>query len=246
VLAAWVVNSTTGRLADRLLTDTVKSHGVEVDLPRDVVQSAERLRVRLGMYESAELRLLEKHLPSNIDIVELGSSSGISASHIARRLSAGHRLICVEPDPSLLRVCRANVERHASHLSWDVVWGAIDGDARSHETRFVVGHSSVTGRLATSHEAAIKVPRLSLSQLLSTHGIGRFGLVMDIEGAEASLLWNDNDALVSCSFVMTELHGWRCAQRLGSTEELRDRFWELGFRERDRDGNAYVYVRPAS
>ncbi len=56
-----------------------------------------------GFYESAEGRLIERHLSDQYDVVELGASIGVISSHIAAKLGRGRKLIAVEPNPNFCR-----------------------------------------------------------------------------------------------------------------------------------------------
>ena len=67
-----------------------------------------------GFYESAELRLIRKHLPATLDVVELGGSLGVVAAHIGQRLEPGRQLISVEANPALIEALRTNITRSAS------------------------------------------------------------------------------------------------------------------------------------
>jgi FkbM family methyltransferase len=246
VLARLLANNATARVTGPALRRRpVRSGSLHLDLSSPAVPPVVRLRVRLGLYEAAELRLVTRHLPARTDVVELGSSIGIVAAHVAQRLEPGRRLLCVEPDPILADVCELNLSVHAQHLDWRVLRAAVDYKELNGPTALFAARSDpVSGRLARPGESATEVPRLTLEDVVDGAGMDRFTLVMDIEGAEADVLAHGVRSLRRCDLVLTELHPSQEASPSRSVEELKEQLVGLGFFEVERDGGAYCYRRP--
>src|SRR4051812_45383584 len=59
---------------------------VRVNVPRSVVSDATRASLFWGFHEAQEVRYVERFLPDDLDVVELGASLGVVTSHIARKL----------------------------------------------------------------------------------------------------------------------------------------------------------------
>ena len=78
------------------------------------------------------------------------------------------------------------------------------------------------------------VPALSLSELLSTQKIdGPYTLITDIEGAEASIFFEDSQALDNCDRIIAELDN----TPMYSADEQLIKLNSLGFKISERYGN---------
>jgi FkbM family methyltransferase len=197
------------------------------------------------MYESAEQRFVARHLRSDLDVVELGSSLGVVTSQIARRLRPGSRLLAVEANEALLPTIRSNVARNAPRASVEVVHGAIDYSGAA-EVELLPGAYSFSGRVGgeASGARAQLVPTTTLTKLLRDRDFGDYVLVSDIEGAEAGIIAGEQDALARCRQLLCELHDTRLAGRSYSAAELSELLClRHGFRLRDRYGNVCVFER---
>ena len=69
-----------------------------------------------GMYEGAETRMIRDHLRDSVTVVELGSSLGITASHVAAVMAPGGHLVCVEANPRLVPGLRERISPLATAL----------------------------------------------------------------------------------------------------------------------------------
>jgi FkbM family methyltransferase len=198
-----------------------------------------------GVYESAELRFVERHLRRDLDVVELGSSIGAVSSAIAQRQDPERRLLCVEANPDLVPVLRRNVARNAPGHRVEVVHAAVAYGRES--VPFASGPTSVSGRVASGDAADTReVPARSLSRLLAEHAIGDFALVSDVEGAEAAVIEHDARALAACRQIVIELHETRHDGRRLTPDDLCRALVEVhGFRLRHRRGPVCVLDREA-
>lgn len=162
-----------------------------------------------GIYEYSERFLIRRHLPSNLDVVELGASIGIVSREILRKLDASRRLIAVEALPALAKLARHNISAAYPGRDCQLVEAAIAyGTDR---VSFDSGAEHISGRIANDPglkgEASTTVKAQSLSWILDHFSVGEFSLVMDIEGAEYALVANDSGSLKRCRCLIAELHG---------------------------------------
>ena len=95
-LSVWVTNL----VARVLCNGQIANRGRVIDTNDFAVSAWVRTLVFWGIYETAELRLIERHLPRDIDVIELGGSIGVIAAQIAGHLIPGTRLISVEANPT--------------------------------------------------------------------------------------------------------------------------------------------------
>jgi FkbM family methyltransferase len=240
---ARAITSTPVSAALSPFADRIPCGECTFDTRVDTLAPRTRAQMLWGLYESAERRLVAAHLRQGLDVVELGASLGVVSSHLARRLDPGRKLVCVEASPRLVGAITTNVRRNAPGARVEVVGAAIAyGTER---VRIQLGEDTTTGRLAGSSEAAgIEVPAITLSRLLEAHDVGAYVLVMDIEGAEVSILREDPGALARCRQIIAELHGTSYGGRTVSQEDLAREIEALGFRRTRQDGFVYLFDRP--
>lgn len=174
---------------------------------RKLISGKQIASIFWGFYESAERRLIEKHLPANLDVIELGSSLGIVTSHIGSRLLPGRKLIGVEANPKLISLLNANVKKHlVNGVYFFVSNQAID--YQKSEVELSITNNNTETRVITDSQipTGVVVRTTRVDSLMKDHHIQDYVLVCDIEGAEIGVLLNDSDALKSCSHLFIELH----------------------------------------
>ena len=131
-----------------MLHDRITSAGCDVDTSHAAISPSIKASLFWGLYESAEIRLVQRYLRPDLDVVELGSSLGVVACHIRRILSPDRRLVCVEADSSLLPILTSTLQRNACAGNLTIVAGAIDYRARGSAGALRPGSTSIEGRLA--------------------------------------------------------------------------------------------------
>jgi FkbM family methyltransferase len=184
---------------------SLRFRGWRIDTRSPAVTPRTVATIFWGVYESAELRLVERHLRRDLDVIECGSSLGGVSSAIARRLEPGRRMVCVEANPALVPLLERNVKANAPDTQVTVVNRAIDYERA--EVTFFQGDTSTGGRTSsTTGNPGVSIPATRLGDLLAEHGIGDYVLVSDIEGAEIGFITHDVAALAGCRQILLELH----------------------------------------
>lgn len=168
-----------------------------------------RSGIVFGAYEYSERFLIKKWLPSNLDVVELGSSIGIVSRDILTHITYPHRLISVEALEPLARLAEMNVARLHPRTRWHILPRAVAYN--SQEVLFNAARNHVAGRIVSSgsdgcsHATAVRA--VTLANLIDQFALGDYSLVMDIEGAEHAVLTHDKSAIDRCQCLISELHG---------------------------------------
>lgn len=184
---------------------SLRFRGWRIDTRSPAVTPRTVATIFWGVYESAELRLVDRRLRRDLDVVECGSSLGGVSSAIAQRLEPGRRMLCVEANPALVPLLESNVKSNAPGTPVTVVNRAIDYE--HDEVTFFEGDSSTGGRTSnTTGNPGITVRAAKLSALLREHDIGDYVLVSDIEGAEVGFITHDVAGLSRCRQILLELH----------------------------------------
>jgi FkbM family methyltransferase len=239
----------TDLVARRFYGGMIPNRGRRIDTNDPSVTPWVRSLVFWDLYESAELRLIQRHMPKDLDVIELGGSIGVVASQIAGCLGAGRRLVSVEANPQIVDLLRRNIEANGPQVRATVVHGAVAyGTPPAEYVEMSFGNSTLAAWVSQSGEqgAVCRVPRVTLGDLASRNEIGRFALVADIEGAEAGIFAREREALSRCPLMIIELHETTFEGRDLTIPDLVAMAGELGFTVKDSHRDVYVLENKAA
>ena len=233
LLASAITNPLIGEAIAMAYRNRIPSHGLTINtqgiIPRNVAM------LYWGLYEKAEIQFIKRYLRSDLDVIELGASIGIVSAHICRKLQ-GRRLICVEPNRSLLETIHANITTNAPGAQFTIVPKALYyGD----NCRFVFDSDNTTSRTGEG-VGAVAVETITLSEVINTYRIKEYTLVSDCEGSEAEFLVKDSHALRNCKHIIIELHDTPDY----SVEEMNRLIKSLGFNLVASHGAVSVFNKP--
>lgn len=202
-----LANEITGVIAARIFDDKIPHRGLVIDTSDSVVTPHIKAALLLRGYESGEYRFVQKYLPIDADVLELGGSLGVISCAIRRRLKLDRKLVIVEADPRLARSLQRNLllndcARNVHIEQVAVAYGAGDTVA------FDLGETSVSGCLSThgSSQASVEVRAVTLSELIDAHELRDFCLVSDIEGVEGRMIAEDMEGLAQARLIIMETH----------------------------------------
>lgn len=226
--------------------------GIVIDTAAKEFTPSIKAAILFRIYESAEIRFIQKYLSGSMRVVELGSGLGITGAHILDVLAPGGKLTCVEANPSLTDVLARTMlaaQRRTGH-EVAIVNGIISTVADRKDARaapLAIGSSTLASRspdtmVVDQSKATTMVPTVSLSSLVS--GLDEYSLVVDIEGAEASLLAEEKAALSRATRMVIELHPTRYHSREISVADMATSLLDdHGFRLLDRRGPVFALAR---
>lgn len=221
-LGRMMTHPLVGHALGSWFSDSIPSRGLRIDTRSDVT-SAVKAMLFWGLYESAEIRFVQRFLRPGIDVVELGSSLGVVSCHIARKIAQEARLLCVEANPRLGGIIVNNLAVNAPSVKAKVINAAIDySSAESGTVRLNVGNTNLTSSVASGQNGCetLAIESTTLSRLLCEQGVEEYSLVADIEGAEIGILLHDRGALRRCRQIIAELHVSSSDGRTYSVEDL--------------------------
>lgn len=248
--AAWAgCQPWVGDIFARLLNNRIPHRGCTIDTSSKAVSASVKARLLWGLYESAETRFVKQYLRDDLDVIELGSSLGVVASHIAKKLRADGRLICVEANDRLLESIARNVKANTTGAKLTLVHAAAYyGDEDAQVIGFHRDADSTASAIASPGGQALDlVPALTLEALLGRFGVEDYALVCDIEGAEAGLIAREAAGLARCQQIIIELHDAVWNGLAVTVEEMCGKLRDThGFILRDRYGPVCVFERPSS
>lgn len=208
------------RYRNAMRTERVDVEGVTLLATSPLISDKIRRRIYQGAYERWELELVGRRLESSDRVLELGAGLGAVSALCARRIGSD-RVVCVEGNPALEPLIRAN---HAANgVSPRLRIGLV---ARESGEGMLYVDEHVTGSSTTRRDGSwegVPVPALGIADLLTEHRPNF--LIVDVEGQETELF--DTTDLPGVEKICIELHphivgnkaAWRVLERLG----------ELGF-----------------
>jgi hypothetical protein len=195
--------------------------------------------------ERWERVLLARHIPPDMDVVELGASVGGLAETAVRRMVRGARYVGVEIDDRLLPIANRRIAEAAreSKAAWRVLCGAVGVWPHERVGVYRPGPSEGGGAMQGN-----EAPGLRLTDVLEQGDIaGDYALVCDIEGSECGVWAHDTDALQRCRIIVAELHDcsaptYANPDAMPITRQLA-RLADVGFRVLDKGvGRSTVYA----
>jgi FkbM family methyltransferase len=157
-------------------------------------------KLLFGLYEYPERLLIKKHLPSDLDCIELGSSIGYISNHIARKLEKQCQITLVEALPQNMELLLLNTTMMRQYKKVRLICKAISYSGETVD--FHIAESHLGGGIEATGKI-VNLPATKLGDLLNQNS--RFSLVMDIEGAEHELA--EAADLSYCDCIIAEIHG---------------------------------------
>jgi FkbM family methyltransferase len=198
------------RIAGPFTRRHVRHYGLTIETGHPAFSARTRAELLWQVYEGAETRFVKRYLHGATTVLELGSGLGVASSHIASVMQRGGRLICVEANPDVLAGLRWTAESQglAERVDLTVLHEAIADEPGS--AAAIVsdeGHLGAHAAQPDQRSSRPRVPTTTLGDLVTRFGLDRYGLVSDIEGAEASfILSGQATGLERCDRAVFELH----------------------------------------
>ena len=224
------------------------SHGIFVDTSNKKINGRVKASIFWGVYESAEMRFINKHLPQNCDVIELGGSIGVISALILKKINKDQQMIVVEADTQLLPSIIDNINLNNNKVNFKILNGVIsyenndeDGNATFFDSEYNTSGSKYSPKDLDIGLKVISLPALTLRSIVKQNNLGEFVLVSDIEGAESELLKYDKDVLSKCGLIFIELHNINVNEEQINITFMVEQIKSLGYEVLDSDGSA-VYV----
>jgi FkbM family methyltransferase len=204
VVGRLVMQPVVGRIAGRVFGDRIPHRKLIVITSSGLVSDQVRASLLLGGYESAEYRFVQRYIPGDASVIELGASMGVMTCHLRRRVAAPHRVISVEADRRLFKLIDANLSANTS-APVELVNKAIDYSGGTH-VDFSFGDDNLGGAVRADGGATMSVESIALRDLVAQLSGDDYSLVSDIEGAEWAMWENDHEFIARARTCVFELH----------------------------------------
>ena len=224
-------------------TERFSPFGIPVRIPASRELELRYNLARGAPYEVPEGRMVQAYLPKGLNVIELGGCFGVISAVIRRSIGPEALHIIVEADPDLARLCLENGSIGARPDRTQVVAAAVDYSGRATVT-FSQGHNANVGHLAKAGEAGLTVPTVTLAKLAQRLPEGAFGLVCDIEGAEAAMFAAETTLLNRIAVIILETHPQAYAEGTAALNRITNQIHTAGFDRVDVEDAVMAFVRP--
>lgn len=235
-----MVNQWSGLILRRLFGPIIQRRGIHINIQSPVVSNTIAATIFWNMYESAELRLMEKYLHPDLPTIELGGSIGILSAFCQKHNK--HLLVTVEANPQLAGLQEEHLKRNGAD-NYRLLNNALGYDAD--RLFFVPGDSNISGYVSSTWQVgAVEIPTVSLEQIIHSFNLSEFQLICDIEGMEHIMLAKDRNALLQCRSFFVEYHQDSPIGSI-SISEFTENVKGLGFELIAQDGHCFYFRKPA-
>jgi len=178
--------------------------------------------VRMNLYETKEVLMVNQFLDPKQTVIEVGSSLGIVSSQICK-VNSGFKIF-VEANPTLMDKLKKNVALNCKDGNYEIKNLAINHLNEplyfSQASDNLIGH--ITDKPSNN---SVQIEGSSLTSIIEKHKIEKYSLVMDIEGAEYDLVRFDKDAFKNCTQILAEFHDLTEV----TYQQIVDLYVELGY-----------------
>jgi FkbM family methyltransferase len=210
----------------------VNCAGLTISVNNPHIATRPKSMFATGDYERPELNVIERLLPRDYPVIELGGSIGVVACFTNRRLEHPEQHIVVEAHPELIPTLLENA--NINNCKYQVVSAALAYDTEL--VTFYSGSTFLAGSIYPTGRRSYSVPATSLSMLLNQFGTKQVCLISDIEGSEIQLVEKELEVLqtrVRWAFFEThpEIVG------IDAVSRMLARLGGAGFIERHREND---------
>ena len=238
-------NAVTGKIISLLFNYNIPNirYGLKKYVtPKNYCNDTVRAMIFFGFYESAEMRLIQKFIPKDLPVIELGSSLGIVSSTVNQHINIDTNYICVEANPFLKDYIKKNILNHnPTKINFSIINAAI---AYNTSGKIEMNISSNNTESSLIKEAKINNPNAIVLDAISLNSLitEPYTLICDIEGAEIDIFKNDAVSLSKCKHLFIELHTTTYENTIYSVVDLQEIIINhLGFNLIKKDGNVFYF-----
>lgn len=197
-----VVNPVVGAWAGAVADGTVTIDGLTYAVDGAPISVFTRGSIVRRRHEQEERSLLERYLPTEMDVVELGAGIGYLTALAADRVEGS--VVGVEANPQLLPILERT--RALNDLDYAIEHAAYAPEADAVDFPLATNYK-FSSRYKRSSKT-VTVPATSLDALTRRHDVEECAVVVDIEGNEVDLVREELSVLAAtCRLLLIEFHG---------------------------------------
>ncbi|HVB62276.1 MAG TPA: FkbM family methyltransferase [Ktedonobacteraceae bacterium] len=191
-----------GKLAERF-GDIARSDGLIIRMDNPLLPVRFKGTILMGWYENDEREMIQKNLPDDEPVIELGASIGVVACIANRRLRSPDQHVVVEASPELIPTLKKN--RDLNSCQFTIIEAAIAYGSDS--IAFFPNGESLAGSIYTGSGQKVEVPAKTLQAIAENANFHHFNLICDIEGSEIEVIDHEIDFIREhVGLILIETH----------------------------------------
>jgi len=214
---------------------------IRLDSHNPYISDKTAAKIFWNLYERAEAELIQKYLPGDKPVVELGASLGVISSLIGTKIRP-NILLCVEPNPQLIPSIQYCLNQ-IPNLNYKIYPNIISYQDAKVGFHIATGDNLI-GRI--NSESDLKIDSISVAELIHANDIQSFDMVFDIEGAEVEILLYEHEVWQVCRMVICELHETIFRNQQFSVQRLKQMIESKGFTCLEQNGNCFAFLNSRS
>ena len=196
-VASIITSKFAGRIIQLISRGKIRFRGITTNTNFPEINDYIKACLFWGLYEKQEAIYIEKYLPTNLPVVELGASIGVISSITSKKVFP-NKVYCIEANPKLIQIIKDNLKtngiENAEVINKAIGYGDLYFSASDDNTVGVVSKESNSGSML--------VEGILLSDIIKEKQLAQFCLVCDIEGSESEFIFKDPSALDHCQFMI--------------------------------------------
>jgi FkbM family methyltransferase len=219
-----------------LTGNRVRIEGMTFSLDSPLIATPLKSTIFFGLHEVDEREMLNRWLPKDLAVVELGAGIGVVSCLTNRKLARPQDHVVLEVNPPLVPLLERN--RKLNDCQFGIINKGLSYDSETVElsvNQNFVGtrRASLTGLQSDGNSATtFIVPATTLKSIIETAGMDQIALICDIEGTELALVEREIDTIRQhVRFILVELHPRVLG--LEATTRIIDTLVSAGFTLRD-------------
>lgn len=210
-------------------------NGVKI-LDVECLNSFIRGKIENGSYEESEYKLIEKHLDSKSNIIELGGGIGYIACFSNRNLDNPANHVVLEANPQLIEI----IEKHKvlNSASFRIDNYAYHNGAEKVSLSLSNEFWKSSTKINEKHKA--KVDTINLEKIVKREDFDDFILIADIEGGEIELHQELDFIKKYCQQMIVETHPSLYEDDQEFNDKILSQLRSNGFELIDKERNVLV------
>lgn len=197
----------------------------------------------LNRYERPEREALRTCIDPTLPVIELGASIGVISCLTNKRLLDPSRHVVVEANPDLIPLLESNRERNGCRftvLHAAVCYSSKEVDFLISDSILASSATRMDSRFTTSRK--VKVPTITLKEILDRFGFSRCTLICDIECGEVELVDQEIETIQKhVSSILMEIHNTTLDSQ--TVDTLVRTLNDAGFILARRIRKTYIFIR---
>ena len=222
----------------KLIDKPFSSNGFKLSVPKKHTSPLFVGSLFFGLSEEDEKHCIDKYLPIDGKILELGGCLGVISCYINKRLKNSSDHIVLEANSDLIPYLEENKDLNNCSFT---VFNAIISE--NNHVDFFISNSIHSSSFLKKSKIKRNVKGIKIKELQEKCDIKFDTLIMDIEGGEYELLTNTDFNLLSIKTIIFEAHDFNNVLSIQQISEIEKKLEEKGFKLIEKIGTSQIWKK---